>query len=108
MCFEMDVLKEFAISVTGMREGVYPFDFQIDKTFFDCFEQSIIKEGAFEVKLYFDKRPDMYVLNFEYEGHAQVEQQQVSSDHNVATMRTSSFSSRIVWPDTIAPTRSAS
>lgn len=64
----MEALNEFTIPIEGLSEGIHFFDFQIDKRFFDHFENSLIKDGKFDMKLHFDKRPDMLVLTFEFSG----------------------------------------
>lgn len=64
----MDALKQFSIPIKGIQNGVHQFDFQLDTAFFEAFEDSIIKEGFFDVKLEVDKRPDMFVLVFSFEG----------------------------------------
>jgi len=64
----MEALNEFTIPIEGLGEGMHHFDFQIDKRFFDHFENSPIKDGNFNMKLHFDKRPDMLVLTFEFSG----------------------------------------
>ncbi len=69
----MDPLLPFTIPVKGLRHGVHQYDFQIDRSFFEQFEASPIAEGQVEMTLYFDKRPEMYVLEFEFEGKVRVE-----------------------------------
>ena len=64
----MDALVQFKIPVSGLKDGLHPFDFQLDNSFFECFEASPIKEGKVEVKVIFDKRPDMFVLIFDIKG----------------------------------------
>jgi len=64
----MEALKEFTIPIEGLKDGVHEFDFQIDKSFFEHFESSPIQDGSFGLKLYFDKRPDMLVLTFDFSG----------------------------------------
>lgn len=64
----MDALVEYLIPISGLKIGSYSFDFQVDNTFFTHFPDSLIKEGSFKVKLDFDKRLDLYELNFSYEG----------------------------------------
>ncbi len=65
----MDALAQFNIPVSGLGDGVHSFDFQIDNSFFKHFESSPVKEGQFDVKVLFDKRPDLYVLNFDLKGN---------------------------------------
>ena len=66
----MSNLNHFSIPVSGLKNGLHQFDFQVDKQFFDHFESSLIKDGKFDVRLFFDKRPDMLVLDFNFEGYA--------------------------------------
>lgn len=64
----MEALNEFTIPLEGLSPGVHQFDFQLDKSFFEHFENSIIEDGKFDMTLYFDKRPDMLVLTFDFKG----------------------------------------
>ena len=64
----MEALNEFIIPIEGLRSGVHQFDFQLDKAFFDRFQNSPVSEANFDLTLYFDKRPDMLVLTFEFSG----------------------------------------
>lgn len=66
----MDSLIQFSIPVKGLGDGIHEYQFKIDKSFFDEFEHSPIKEGAFDVNFVFDKRPEMFDLHFEFEGTA--------------------------------------
>lgn len=64
----MDNLKAYIIPVKGLKEGIRQFDYQITSSFFDLFIDSAIKKGKVDVKLIFDKRPSMYVMDFEIAG----------------------------------------
>ena len=64
----MDALVEYLIPISGLKIGLHTFDFQVDKTFFAEFPDSLIKEGTFKVHLDFEKRIDLYELHFTYEG----------------------------------------
>lgn len=64
----MDALVEYLIPISGLKIGIHTFDFQIDNEFFHHFEGSAIKEGMFKVQLVFEKRIDLYELNFSFEG----------------------------------------
>ncbi|MDX1939364.1 MAG: DUF177 domain-containing protein [Saprospiraceae bacterium] len=64
----MDSLVQYSIPVRGLRSGTHQFDFQVDDEFFRCFESSPIAQGNINLTLLFDKRPDMYVLQFDFEG----------------------------------------
>ncbi|MCB0572290.1 MAG: DUF177 domain-containing protein [Phaeodactylibacter sp.] len=69
----MDPLIQFSIPVKGLRNGIHQFDFQIDRSFFENFEQSPISDCNIQLHLEFDKRPDMYVLQFDFEGTVRAE-----------------------------------
>ena len=64
----MDALVEYLIPISGLKIGSHSFDFQVDKTFFTHFPDSLIKDGMFKVHLDFEKRIDLYELHFSYEG----------------------------------------
>ncbi len=70
---EMKKLKEYIIPISGLKEGVHQFDFQIDSTFFEHFEASPIQKADLRVDFYFDKQSSMYVLIFEVNGKVSVE-----------------------------------
>lgn len=67
----MNGLAGYTLPIGGMKQGIYDFDYQIDKSFFDCFEDSFIKEGNLQVKLELDKRSSLYVLDFKITGTVQ-------------------------------------
>ncbi len=69
----MDPLIQYSLPVRGLRVGAHRFDFQIDNEFFLQFEDSPVKEGAVEMSLTLDKRPDMFVLEFDFEGIVQTD-----------------------------------
>lgn len=64
----MDALMEYSIPIRGIKLGLHSFDFQINSDFFSHFPDSLIKAGNFEVRLDFDKRIDLYELNFFFNG----------------------------------------
>lgn len=64
----MKSLTNFVLPFSGLKNGIYLFDYQIDKNFFEKFENAIIKEGNLGVQLKFDKRPSFFVLTFNFSG----------------------------------------
>jgi len=46
----------YTIPISGLKEGQYSYDFEIDKEFFDQFEESDVKEGMLNVTVEADKR----------------------------------------------------
>lgn len=66
-------LTEFSLPIQGLTEGQHEFNFQIDKDFFKHFESSPIQQSKIQVRLDFDKRPDMFVMDFNISGTANIE-----------------------------------
>ncbi|MFK7937671.1 MAG: DUF177 domain-containing protein [Saprospiraceae bacterium] len=67
----MKALGHFSIPVKGLGLGIHTYDFQLDKEFFTHFENSQITSGSIKVRTYFDKREDMYVFTFDWQGTTQ-------------------------------------
>ncbi|WP_113651780.1 YceD family protein [Pedobacter namyangjuensis] len=68
----MKALKQFSIPFTGLKLGKHQFDFDIDKSFFDAFEYSLVKDGALKVTLELDKQETMLILHFHIFGTMQL------------------------------------
>ena len=64
----MKALKQFSIPFTGLKLGKHQFDFEIDKSFFDAFEYSLVKDGALKIDLELDKQETMLILYFHIVG----------------------------------------
>ena len=64
----MKALKQFSIPFTGLKLGKHDFDFEIDKSFFDAFEHSLVKDGALKAVVELDKQETMLILGFHIEG----------------------------------------
>lgn len=64
----MDPLITYSIPVKGLHIGIHQFEFQIDRFFFENFEHSPIAESDIQLRLEFDKRTDICVLQFDFEG----------------------------------------
>ena len=64
-------MKEFnhcSIPLLELIDGAHQFEFKIDKEFFKKFEDSIIEEGLFQVKVDLVKQPDAMFLSFDISG----------------------------------------
>jgi len=57
-------LKQFSIPFTGLKIGKHQFEFEIDNSFFDAFEYSLVKKGDLKVALEMDKQETMLILQF--------------------------------------------
>lgn len=60
----MKPLKQFAIPFTGLKIGKHQFEFEIDNSFFDAFEYSLVKKGNLKVAVELDKQETMLILQF--------------------------------------------
>lgn len=69
----MDGLIEYSIPVKGLHTGAHTFRFRIDRSFFQHFEHSPVSDGDIDLSLSFDKRPDLFVLEFDFEGTVKTE-----------------------------------
>ena len=68
----MEILDQFTIPVSGLGDGLHGFDFQVDAEFFRQFQGSPVEVADVKVHLDFDKRPDLYVMTFQFEGTVNV------------------------------------
>ena len=48
--------SSYTISLSGLKEGHHTIDFEIDKEFFEQFEESEVKEGSLIANIEMDKR----------------------------------------------------
>lgn len=69
----MDPLVPFSLPISGMRDGMHRFRFEIGKEFFSSFEGTVIPDGNLIVTLEFDKRPSLFLLDFFIQGTVRVE-----------------------------------
>lgn len=69
----MQPLVPFSLPISGLRDELHTFRFEVDEEFFKCFEGSVIQQGKFEVLLDLDKRPNLMVLHFRFKGAVRVE-----------------------------------
>jgi len=65
---QLKPLKQFSIPFTGLKIGKHQFDFEIDNSFFDAFEYSLVKEGNLKALVEVDKQETMLILHFRING----------------------------------------
>jgi uncharacterized protein len=68
----LKALKQFSIPFTGLKLGKHQFEFEIDKSFFDAFEYSLVKDGALKALVELDKQETMLILHFNIAGTIQL------------------------------------
>ena len=59
---QLKPLQQFSIPFTGLKIGKHQFDFEIDNSFFDAFEYSLVKKGELKVDVELDKQETMLIL----------------------------------------------
>lgn len=65
---QLKPLKQFSIPFTGLKIGKHQFDFEIDNSFFDAFEYSLVKKGNLKTAVELDKQETMLILHFHING----------------------------------------
>lgn len=68
----MDTTREFIIHFQGLKLGVHHFDYTLDAKFFEAFSYSELTEAAFKVKLNLEKKSNMMLLNFDFDGEIEL------------------------------------
>lgn len=72
MSVQMKALKDYNIQFAGLKLGKHHFDFDITKSFFDCFDYEEFNESNVKTTLVFDKKTTLMELNFHIEGWVNV------------------------------------
>lgn len=60
--------QQLIIPFISLKEGTHQFEFEIDSTFFEQFDYSIIKEGRFKIQVEFEKKKNLFNLDFKLKG----------------------------------------
>ena len=64
----MDRLKEFAIPVSGLKDGEHYYSFVVDQHFFRHFNEASEVKGNFTIEVRLEKKPDLYIVHFAVAG----------------------------------------
>jgi len=68
----MNVLKEYHISFSGLKDGEHSFDFQIGKEFFLAFKEDKIIDSNIHLNLLLHKQESMLQWDFSIKGQVEV------------------------------------
>ncbi len=60
--------QRLLIPFVGLGDGNHQFEFEIDSSFFEQFDFSIIEDATFKVKVDLEKKPSLFNLHFDFEG----------------------------------------
>jgi len=63
-------VKEFAVTIVGLKYKEYVFDFEVGKSLFNAFENDTLKDADLQVKLLLDKSETMIAATIHVEGTA--------------------------------------
>ena len=61
--------QELIIPFIGLKEGIHQYEFEINSSFFEQFDYSIIEKADFAINVTFDKRKNLFNLAFDLKGH---------------------------------------
>lgn len=61
-------LIPFVMPIGGLKLGLHTYSFQLDKEFFNCFENSPIEDGNVAAVMRLDKHQDFVMLDFDVKG----------------------------------------
>lgn len=73
-------LKAFNIPFIGLKEGIHHFQYAIDSSFFQEFENSPIEDAVLKVDLEFNKKHNFFELDFQIEGKIKSQCDRCSDD----------------------------
>ncbi len=65
-------MKEFIIPFFGLKTGKHVFSFEINRSFFEAFENSLLEDASLKVKLELEKMSNMLILEFKSSGTIKV------------------------------------
>lgn len=60
--------QQLIIPFIGLKEGMHHFEFEINSSFFEQFDYSIIKKASFKVKIDFEKKKTLFNVFFYFKG----------------------------------------
>lgn len=66
--FAVERLSTYNIEFKGLKEGNHEFDYQIGKSFFGFFENSLVEEGDIKVKIVLEKHSSFLELHLSLSG----------------------------------------
>ena len=64
----MSKMSRYNIAFKGLSQGKHEFLYELDKNFFEAFENSVIEEGQVDVKIILEKQSALLILWFYIDG----------------------------------------
>ena len=68
----MKLLDEYVISFHGSKEGIHEYEFEVRPEFFEYYENLDYPGGSLNVKVIFDRKPQVLKFDFYISGHIKV------------------------------------
>lgn len=65
---DMEYMEHFSVPFKGLNDGDHKFRFEVDKVFFQRFQNDLVTDGQLEVILDLEKRPGVSTLQFTIRG----------------------------------------
>ncbi|MCK5137543.1 MAG: DUF177 domain-containing protein [Bacteroidales bacterium] len=62
----------YAVRISGLGDGDHDFSFELDKKFFDSFEQPDIENGKVQARVILEKKHGVITLHFSFTGEVEV------------------------------------
>ncbi len=63
---------KYDVEFKGLKEGLHEFEFEVQDSFFEHFDQGMVKEGSIQVKVRLEKRNTFMKMFFNLKGHIQL------------------------------------
>lgn len=70
---QMNVLKDYVISFSGLKDGVHSFDFEINDKFFEAFENTRFQQSDLKLVVEMDRQETMIQLLVSIKGDLKIE-----------------------------------
>ncbi|NPA37307.1 MAG: DUF177 domain-containing protein [Chlorobi bacterium] len=65
----MDRLKDYSISFKGLKDGTHKFEYQIGASFFEMFENALVKNGELTAVITLNKSQKLLIVDFSINGN---------------------------------------
>lgn len=62
------MMKKYEIAFVGLKNKVHQLEFEVDRTFFEEFENCPIEKGDLKIDVFFDKKDSFFILDFQVNG----------------------------------------
>lgn len=68
-CCSLKSLRTYSIQFSGLKLGKHLFEYDINDSFFDEFDYSLVKKASLKCTVELEKQETMLILNFHITGH---------------------------------------